>query len=172
MSFRSFREPCHMYDLVKYDCNYEIYNICVIQRAIYCFRKNNSAFFKWELSTTIKCLLFFISSFQNESRSPPVSCFSKQRKKYHKSLSKASTSGMCSGYTIHVRLVTNNKLCCVPNIVYKGIISNLCRNSFLVAIGTSPKKGTHYQQGDVNRSNTLILVCLPTTINQICHKFS
>ena len=120
MPFRSFRESCHMYDFVNYDCNYKIYNICVIQWAFYCFRKNNPTFLKWELSITIKCLLFVISSFQNESRSPLVSCFSKQRKKYHKSLSKASTSGMCSGYLTHVRFVTKNKLCCVPNTVCKA----------------------------------------------------
>ena len=87
--------------------------------------KNPTGFGMRAFSITMKCLLFFISSFQNESRSPPVSCFSKQRKKYHKSLSKASRSGMCSGYIILVRILTNNKLRCVPSTVCRGIISNL-----------------------------------------------
>jgi len=35
-------------------------------------------------------LWILLGTFQNESKSPPVSCFAKNRKKYHKSLSKKS----------------------------------------------------------------------------------
>ncbi len=70
------------------------------------------------------------NSFQNESKSPPVSCFSKQRKKYHKSLSRESSRGWSNVYFRQYEFCVsavflNCKICCLAGQKCKIVVEEM-----------------------------------------------